>query len=51
MKALLSGNEAVARGAYESGVQVAAAYPGTPSTEILETLAQYEPTPAAGPWR
>jgi indolepyruvate ferredoxin oxidoreductase alpha subunit len=42
MKALLSGNEAVARGAYESGVQVAAAYPGTPSTEILETLAQYD---------
>ncbi|TEU19079.1 MAG: indolepyruvate ferredoxin oxidoreductase subunit alpha [Anaerolineales bacterium] len=42
MKVLLSGNEAVARGAYESGVQVAAAYPGTPSTEILETLAQYD---------
>lgn len=38
---LLSGNEAVARGAYESGVRVAAAYPGTPSTEILETLAGY----------
>jgi len=42
MKVLLSGNEAVARGAYESGVRVAAAYPGTPSTEILETLAQYD---------
>jgi indolepyruvate ferredoxin oxidoreductase alpha subunit len=42
MKILLSGNEAVARGAYESGVRVAAAYPGTPSTEILETLAQYD---------
>ncbi len=39
MKKLLSGNEAIARGAWESGVQVAAAYPGTPSTEILETLA------------
>jgi len=42
MKVLLSGNEAVARGVYESGVQVAAAYPGTPSTEILENLAQYD---------
>ena len=39
MKKLLSGNEAIARGAWEGGVQVAAAYPGTPSTEILETLA------------
>jgi len=39
---LLSGNEAVARGAYEAGVQLAAAYPGTPSTEILESLAQYD---------
>lgn len=39
MKKLLSGNEAIARGAWESGVQVAAAYPGTPSTEILETFA------------
>jgi len=38
---LLSGNEAVARGAYEAGVRVAAAYPGTPSTEILEAIAQY----------
>ncbi len=36
----LSGNEAVARGAWEAGVEVAAAYPGTPSTEILETLAR-----------
>ncbi|BAF61027.1 MAG: indolepyruvate ferredoxin oxidoreductase subunit alpha [Pelotomaculum sp.] len=41
MKELLSGNEAIARGAYESGVTVAAAYPGTPSTEILENLARY----------
>lgn len=39
MKRLLSGNEAVAWGAWESGVRIAAAYPGTPSTEILETLA------------
>ncbi len=34
------GNEAIARGAIEAGIQVAAAYPGTPSTEILETLAK-----------
>ncbi len=40
-KQLLSGDEAVARGAWESGCMVAAAYPGTPSTEILETLATY----------
>ncbi|MDR0521223.1 MAG: indolepyruvate ferredoxin oxidoreductase subunit alpha [Planctomycetaceae bacterium] len=38
-KKLLSGNEAVARGAYEAGVTFAAGYPGTPSTEILETIA------------
>lgn len=39
MTELLSGNEAFARGAYEAGVTVAAAYPGTPSTEILENVA------------
>jgi indolepyruvate ferredoxin oxidoreductase, alpha subunit len=39
---ILSGNEAVARGAWEAGVRLAAAYPGTPSTEILEELAKYE---------
>jgi indolepyruvate ferredoxin oxidoreductase alpha subunit len=39
VKRFLSGNEAVAWGAWESGVRVAAAYPGTPSTEILETFA------------
>ncbi len=38
---LLSGNEAVAQGAWEAGVEVAAAYPGTPSTEILQTLARF----------
>jgi indolepyruvate ferredoxin oxidoreductase alpha subunit len=38
---LLSGNEAVARGAWEAGVAVASAYPGTPSTEILENFARY----------
>ena len=39
---LMLGNEAVARGAWEAGVQVAAAYPGTPSTEIVTSLARYE---------
>src|SRR4030042_1600135 len=39
---LLSGNEALALGAYHAGVQVAAAYPGTPSTEILENLAGFK---------
>ena len=39
---LLSGNEAIARGAFEAGVRVASAYPGTPSTEILEDLVRYE---------
>jgi len=41
MKKLLSGNEAIALGAYHAGVSVATAYPGTPSTEILETLAGF----------
>ncbi len=41
-KALLTGNEAIARGAYEYGVAVAAAYPGTPSTEILENIVKYK---------
>jgi len=39
---LLSGNEALALGAYHAGVQVACAYPGTPSTEILENLARFK---------
>lgn len=38
---LMSGNEAVARGVWDAGVRVAAAYPGTPATEILENLALY----------
>ena len=42
MRKLYSGNEAVARGAYEAGVEIAAAYPGTPSTEILENVALYK---------
>ena len=41
MKQLLTGNEAIARGAFEAGVVFASAYPGTPSTEILENMAQY----------
>jgi indolepyruvate ferredoxin oxidoreductase alpha subunit len=42
MKKLLTGNESIARGAYEAGVHFAAAYPGTPSTEIMENIAQYD---------
>lgn len=42
MKNLLTGNESVARGAYEAGITYAAAYPGTPSTEILENVALYK---------
>ncbi|NMA55158.1 MAG: indolepyruvate ferredoxin oxidoreductase subunit alpha [Firmicutes bacterium] len=42
MKLFLSGNEAIARGGYEYGATFAAAYPGTPSTEILENLTSYE---------
>lgn len=42
MKRLLSGNEAIAHGAWEAGIAVASAYPGTPSTEILENLACYD---------
>ncbi|MDD5613932.1 MAG: indolepyruvate ferredoxin oxidoreductase subunit alpha, partial [Candidatus Omnitrophica bacterium] len=38
----LSGNEALARGAYEAGVRVAASYPGTPASEILESLAGFD---------
>ena len=42
MKKLLSGDEALALGAYHAGVLVAAAYPGTPSTEILEYIARFD---------
>jgi indolepyruvate ferredoxin oxidoreductase alpha subunit len=41
MKQLLSGNEAIAQGAFEAGVSLAAGYPGTPSTEILESLVRH----------
>lgn len=42
MKKLMTGNEAIARGVYEAGVKYASAYPGTPSTEILENIALYK---------
>jgi indolepyruvate ferredoxin oxidoreductase alpha subunit len=42
MKRLMSGNEAIARGAYECGVSFASAYPGTPSTEITEEYSKYD---------
>ena len=42
MRKLLSGNEALALGAYHAGVKVATAYPGTPSTEILEAIARFD---------
>jgi len=42
MKEILSGNEAIARGAFEAGCLVACAYPGTPSTEILENTLSYK---------
>lgn len=41
-KKVMLGNEAIARGAYEAGVKVSAAYPGTPSTEISENIVQYK---------
>lgn len=42
MKRILSGNEAIARGAFEAGVKVATGYPGTPSSEILENLLEFK---------
>ena len=42
MKKLMLGNEAIARGAYEAGVRVVSSYPGTPSTEITESIAKYD---------
>ncbi|MCI9200582.1 MAG: indolepyruvate ferredoxin oxidoreductase subunit alpha [Lachnospiraceae bacterium] len=41
-KKIMLGNEAIARGAYEAGVKVSAAYPGTPSTEISENIVKYD---------
>ncbi len=42
MKKLMTGNEAIARGFYEAGGSIACAYPGTPSTEVLENVALYK---------
>ncbi|QAT42222.1 indolepyruvate ferredoxin oxidoreductase subunit alpha [Aminipila luticellarii] len=42
MRKIMTGNEAVARGAYEAGLEFASAYPGTPSTEILENIVHYK---------
>lgn len=50
MKSLLTGNEAVARGVWEAGCEYAAAYPGTPSTEILETLAACDKRELIAEW-
>ena len=46
----LTGNEAIARGAWEAGVRVASAYPGTPSTEILQSLARYPAEDLQAQW-
>ncbi len=46
----MTGNEAFARGAWEAGVKVGAAYPGTPSTEIMESLATYPAGDVAAQW-
>jgi indolepyruvate ferredoxin oxidoreductase alpha subunit len=43
MKEIMQGNAAIARGAWEAGVKVAAAYPGTPSSEILKEIADTYP--------
>jgi indolepyruvate ferredoxin oxidoreductase alpha subunit len=48
VKELISGNEAIARGAWEYGVRLASAYPGTPSTEILEYIGERYPDIKAG---
>ena len=42
MKKLMIGNEAIARGLYESGCKVVSSYPGTPSTEITEFASKYD---------
>ena len=42
LRQIMTGNEAIARGAWEAGCHVAAAYPGTPSSEILENMSGYD---------
>ncbi|MCP5026923.1 MAG: indolepyruvate ferredoxin oxidoreductase subunit alpha [Actinomycetia bacterium] len=46
----MTGNEALARGAWQAGVRVATAYPGTPSTEIMEALGEYPPEDLHAQW-
>jgi len=46
----MTGNEALARGAWEAGVKVGSAYPGTPSTEIMENLSRYPAEDVAAQW-
>jgi indolepyruvate ferredoxin oxidoreductase, alpha subunit len=46
----MTGNEALARGAWEAGVKVGSAYPGTPSTEIMENLSRYPSEDLAAQW-
>lgn len=46
----LTGNEAIARGAWEAGIRLAAAYPGTPSTEIMESMATYPASDLHAQW-
>ena len=46
----MTGNEAIARGAWEAGVRVGSAYPGTPSTEIMESLAGYPASDVSAQW-
>ena len=50
MKKLLIGNEAVARGLYEGGVDLVSSYPGTPSTEITEFLSKYDDSEVKSEW-
>lgn len=49
-KVMMSGNEAIARGVYEAGCRVAAAYPGTPSTEILENIGEHYKSDIYAQW-
>ena len=46
----MMGNEAIARGVWEAGAKVCSAYPGTPSTEIMENLAKYPPEDLSAEW-
>ena len=49
-KKLLMGNEAIALGAIRAGVDVVSGYPGTPSTEVLETIARHRPAETYIEW-